>query len=750
MKVLVLAALVAAAAAVAIRDEFQETVFKKDSMVNVDVKTKEMYILKLLNHILQPTMYEDIREIAREYSLEDNVDKYLKVEVVKNFVEMYKVGMLPRGEVFVHTSERQMEQAVTTFRVLYFAKDFDVFVRTACFMRERINPGMFVYAVTAAVFHRVDCRGITLPAPYEIYPYFFVDSQVIDKVFKMKMTKAAMDPVIRDYYGIKVKDNNIVVVDWRKGTRNILSPNDQVSYFTEDIDINTYMYYLHMNYPYWMTDEVYSVNKERRGEVYMYAQMQLLARYELERLSKNMCSVKPVVWHEMLNDGYWPKIRMHNGESMPARRNHVTPINQYNIEDKILADDIESIIREAIIKGHIEMRDGTRVTLQKAEDIEYLARMVLGGYGFKHDDAKVIHVSNVFKRVFSINNNDINKYTYVPGAIDMYSTCLRDPVFWRLMKRITNVFVLYKNLLPHYTRDEVDFPGVKVTHVTTDKLVTYMDEYDVDVTNAVYLDSVEMQKKRSDMIYVARMHRLNHQPFKVNIEVDSDKAVDAIVRVFIGPKYDCNGEYMTVNDKRLGMVEIDSFLYKLNTGRNTIVRDSVDMHGVIQQRPWTRRIWDRSTVSTGYGVKSVDSWWHKSRTGFPHRLLLPMGTKGGFKLQMYVIVSPVRTGRTVPSVDMSISQERHNCRFTTCVDTMPLGFPFDRPVVEREFYTNNMKFVDVSVYRKDMATSNQVRETDTSNYVMKREDLTYLDNDLMVPRSYRDVMVMDAENTAQV
>lgn len=43
----------------------------------MDVKTKELSILKLLNHILQPTMYDDIREIAREWAIEENKDKYL-------------------------------------------------------------------------------------------------------------------------------------------------------------------------------------------------------------------------------------------------------------------------------------------------------------------------------------------------------------------------------------------------------------------------------------------------------------------------------------------------------------------------------------------------------------------------------------------------------------------------------------------------------------------------------------------------
>lgn len=33
--------------------------------------------MKLLNYILQPTVYDDIREVARDWVIEDNMDKYL-------------------------------------------------------------------------------------------------------------------------------------------------------------------------------------------------------------------------------------------------------------------------------------------------------------------------------------------------------------------------------------------------------------------------------------------------------------------------------------------------------------------------------------------------------------------------------------------------------------------------------------------------------------------------------------------------
>lgn len=336
----------------------------------------------------------------------------------------------------------------------------------------------------------------------------------------------------------------------------------------------------------------------------------------------------------------------------------------------------------------------------------------------------------------------------MPTALDMYTTCLRDPVFWRLMKRVTDITVLFKKMLPKYTRDEFDFPGVKVDKITTDKLVTFMDEYDMDITNAVYLDEVEMKKKKSDMTFVARTRRLNHQDFKINIDVTSDKTVDSVVRIFIGPKYDCMGRLLKVNDKRYDMVEIDTFLWKLETGKNTIVRDSKEMHGVIEQRPWTRDMLEHNTGNLGTVFKNVDveSWWYKTRVGFPHRLLLPLGRLGGFPLQMFVIVTPVKTGLTVPTVDINIMKERKMCRWSMCFDTMPLGFPFDRKIDTTQFFTQNMKFHDIMVYRKDMDLANISKDLDMADMMMKMDDLTYLHNDKLVRWSYKDIMLMSSDN----
>jgi hypothetical protein len=50
---------------------------------------------------------------------------------------------------------------------------------------------MFLYSFTTAVMHRDDTTDIMLPPPYETYPYFFVDSDVIHKAYKYWMMRKA-------------------------------------------------------------------------------------------------------------------------------------------------------------------------------------------------------------------------------------------------------------------------------------------------------------------------------------------------------------------------------------------------------------------------------------------------------------------------------------------------------------------------------------------------------------------------------
>lgn len=335
----------------------------------------------------------------------------------------------------------------------------------------------------------------------------------------------------------------------------------------------------------------------------------------------------------------------------------------------------------------------------------------------------------------------------MPTVLDNYQTTLRDPVAFMLLKRLADHIDLFKKYLPSYTSDDFNFPGVKIDKIVTDKLCTYFDKYDLDITNALYLNEEEIKKEKSDYIFVNRKLRLNVEPFNVTIEVDSDKSVDAVFRVFLGPKYDCMGKILKVNDKRLDMVEIDSFLYQLKNGRNVITRDSQNMHTVVKDRTWTRKLMDNTLTQdilgdvtdityTGYEDKD---WWLKTRIGFPHHLLLPKGRKGGLEMMLYVIVTPIRSGNLLNTIDVGTMRRRGACRWSVCLDSMPLGFPFDRMIDVPYFFTKNMKFADIMIFHND----NQNINTDSLMLLAEKRTITRTDekNFLLNDSWIKNVMI---------
>ncbi|XP_038222428.1 basic juvenile hormone-suppressible protein 2-like [Zerene cesonia] len=715
------------------------------TIVTWDVKQRQIFILKLLNNILQPCMYKDVEDIGGNYKIEDNVHLYGKQDVVKTFVNMMKEGFLPRGEVFTIHVDRQLKEVVTMFHVLYYAKDFDTFIKTACWMRLYLNEGMFVYALTVAVRHRDDCRGIVLPPAYEIYPYYYVRADVIQKAYLLKMKKGLLDSKLADFYGIKKTDKDIYIIDENVFDKRVyLNDEDRLRYFTEDIDLNTYYYYFHVDYPFWMKDDVnnkLNMKMDRRWEMTLYIYQQILARYYLERLSNGLGDIELLSWNRPIRKGYWPWLKLHNGLELPARFNDHVLVRNTKIGNVKLVQDYEKIINEAIIKGFIEI-NGKRFDLTHQKDIENLGKLIYGTVD-KDDIMDVTHVEAyrymliLMKSVIGLNTFGSDKYFVAPTVLDSYQTALRDPVFYQLQKRLCYLFMLFKMRLPSYTREDLYFPGVKIDNVVVDKLVTYFDDYLMDMTNAVTWTDDELKKAKSDMTFLVRKRRLNHKPFKMTFDIMSDKTVDCVVRIFLGPKEDHLGRLLDINVNRVNFVELDSFLYKLNTGKNTIVRNSIDMHNLVRDRIMTNDLWKKFET-----VTDIKDMWNKDlknfNTGFPTRLVLPKGTIGGMKFLLYVIVTPLKL---VDNVDLSILDNNRkddmiDFRSTVLLDKMPLGFPLDRKIDVSKFFTPNMKFVDVMIFHKTQVCDMKTR---WDKYVLKNYDM--FDKTVINDNYYTDVDV---------
>lgn len=110
------------------------------------------------------------------------------------------------------------------------------------------------------------------------------------------------------------------------------------------------------------------------------------------------------------------------------------------------------------------------------------------------------HLQFCARKLLGYSKTPMDKRMALPSALEHLETSLRDPAFWMFFKRMVAYMQKYKMRLPAYTYDELAFPGVKIDEVEIDKLITYIDIVDTDITNAVYMTPEEME---TDPIHVS-------------------------------------------------------------------------------------------------------------------------------------------------------------------------------------------------------------------------------------------------------
>uniref|UniRef100_A0A182VZG2 Uncharacterized protein n=1 Tax=Anopheles minimus TaxID=112268 RepID=A0A182VZG2_9DIPT len=706
--VVALVSLAALAAGYVVAPEDKVTYADKDFLV------RQKQMLEVFQHVHQHEVHTELWEVSKAYDIEKHYDQYSKVEAVKEFVALYKHGLLPFDEIFSVFDDHHREQAIALFHVFYYAKDWETFYKSVVWARFHVNEGMFVYAVTVAVLHRKDLAGLELPAPYEIYPYYFFNTEVVQKAAQYKMQGFSGVKKVDDVYTVVIPTN---YTGWYVHT----NVDQKVSYFTEDIGLNTYYYYFHADYPFWMGGKEYGLYKDRRGELYLFKHQQLLARYYLERLSNDLGTIPEFSWYKPIVTGYYPNMHYYNGVSFPSRDNYYevsTPEHYHDIEEVV---EYEHRIREAIDLGYIMLPDGRHVDLTKPESVEYLGNLVQANPDSVN--SRFYKYVGWFARILlggSIEHFENHKV--LPGVLEHYETSLRDPMFYQLYKRIIQWYWEFKDHLKPYTKEELTFEELQLETVNVDKLVTYFDRSDADITNAVDVEvfdettmkAGEMKKfgkiahyQGEDFVIKARQWRLNHMPFSVEYNVHANKDVKGIVRMYLGPKYDQYGHVYGVNENRENFVLLDTFEWEFKEGLNVFVRESTQFPMYVQDRTPYFELY-KWVMDAYNGVREFPLDMTEAHCGFPSRLMLPKGKKGGMPFQLFFIVSPFHAP-TVPhheGYDYTL-----NCgvgsgaRF---IDSLPLGYPFDRPIDEKVWFTPNMYYLDTTIYHKKEAEINAV------------------------------------------
>lgn len=664
--VVILAALVAVIAALDI-----------DLSVEIDDIERQQKVLSLLENIQQESTDADWWQIGSEYDVEANINSYTDEKAVEEFLHYYNSGFMPKDETFSMFNDRMREEAIALFKLLYYAHDFDTFVNTAAFVRVHFNDGQFLYAYYIAIYQRPDTNTLVLPSPHEMLPQYFVDTKTLLKAYRVKMQNGNDGQE-------GVNNQNGQFIFYANYTSPWLTGNeeDKLSYFTEDIGMNSYYYYFQISFPFWWSGNSLEQFDEYQSDLFYFTYQQLVAKYYLNRLSSGLGEIPEFSWIAPIKPGHYSSLSTNNPFFSRNENYQINKVeNAMNIQ---YLNNYEQSFLSYIEQGNSEILQNKKLINLRNSPVD-----LVNEYWFTNYELAENLPQNQ-KRSYGIvglhllagTPDPLDKRIAIPSDLELYQTSLRDPVFYQFYARTLNYIFQWKreNLEP-YSSSDLNLEGVQISDVQIDELVTFFELYDFNISNAIYYSAEEFNANDRTN-FTVRQPRLNHKVFMLRVSVQSDVATSALVKLFLGPKYDSNGFHLSIEDNWKNFVELDWFMINLTLGQNEIERSSQDFS---LYRKDTDAVAELLKMSKQGKVP-----FDMSETLYqPERMMLPKGTKGGFPFQIYVVV--------YPQTSLPLELTKYSLLLP---DTKPLSYPFDRPVREASFKQPNIYNKDVFIYHE--------------------------------------------------
>jgi len=574
------------------------------------------------------------------------------------------------------------------------------FLSTCVFARENLNPQLFNYCYTVALMHRPDTKKVSVQNFAETFPAKFMDS----KVFRDAREVAAVIPE---------NVSRVPIIIPRHFTASDLEVEHRLAYWREDIGINLHHWHWHIIYPFTASD-ISIVAKDRRGELFFYMHQQMIARYNCERLCNSLFRVKKFNnWREPIAEAYFPKLdSLTSSRGWPPRQAGMQwqDLNRPVDGLFVTVDDMEQWrrnINDAISTNTVKLPDGTTKPL----DIDTLGNMV---------EASILSPNIELYGSIHNNGHSFSAYMHDPehrylesfGVIADEATTMRDPFFYRWHAWIDDLFQKYKEsaYLRRYTRSELDNEGVQVTSVSVET-----NGYEPNTLNTFWMTSDVNLSRGLDFsdrgsVY-ARFTHLNNRPFRYIIKVNNTGSTRrATVRIFIAPKFDERNLPWALSEQRKMFVEMDRFVTPLNSGENTITRQSTESSLTI---PFEQTFRDLSVQGKDAKRAEIEAF-NYCGCGWPQHMLVPKGTEAGVVYQLFVMLSNYDfdkvdqpDGKELSCVEASMFCGLKNKKYP---DRRPMGYPFDRPSATataiEDFITPNMKLQDITIRLQNVTEPN--------------------------------------------
>nr|BAO96441.1 prophenoloxidase beta [Penaeus monodon] len=634
---------------------------------------------------------------------------------------------VPRGVPFSFYSKHHAQAAKDLIKVFLDAKDLDELRRIAVVVRDHVNEVMFLFALSHAFYERKDLNPAALPPLETVLPDRFVPTVVLNKAKQL-----AKDAMIG-------KDKDEAHVYWPTNDASVYprSPEHRVAYWREDIDLGRFYWHWHLLNP----RNIEPGKRDRRGELFYYMNHNLVARYNMERLSVNLEPVEAFKdWKNPIKNGYFPPIACDNGYDWASRQDHTLfkdvnaiPLSESTFVSKL--DTWRTNLLHAFGVGYLIRENGPHVRLTDnprvgedygidlvGEAVEAGASVNPGLYG---------DLNTLGHDLLSQCHDPVRSHKSNVGVLAATETAIRDPVFFRWHKFIDDVFLKYKMTQPPYTPKQlhmnVEVMSVTVTDKSTarayytprrgDQLHTYFRVKSFEATNGI-----DFKLNPEDHFKVHfQSDYLQHTHFYYTIKVfnRNSEVIRPKVRIFLAPKFDNVGQRMNYSALLHYWTEMDVFEADpiLPGSSSYITRDSSE--------------------SSIFGFDSEAAYGRTSGCGWPKNLQLPRGKPDGMNFLLFVMVtdsswdtplsqtysctdltndylsiglcSPPLFSRTSPSSFCGLPSAKYP-------DRWPMGYPLDRksPHETIEAFVNeypNMRLHDFVI--KHLEAANLKTEDDT-------------------------------------
>ncbi|XP_017475986.1 PREDICTED: phenoloxidase 2-like [Rhagoletis zephyria] len=545
------------------------------------------------------------------------------------------------------------------------------FISLAAFVKDRVNAFLFQYAFSVAVQHRKDTANFQVPVISEQFPQNFVEPSVFQDA--RAEGKLVTDPGSRRR--IEIPPNF---------TASDREEEQRLSYFREDIGVNSHHWHWHLVYPGSGPEEV--VRKDRRGELFYYMHHQLMARYNVERFCNNLAKLQPLNnIREPIIEGYFPKILSSlNNRTYPGRIAN-TKLKDIDRDGRVMElADIERWINrivQAIDQGYVTDTRGTNIPLDEIKGIDLLGDLMEcsdlsvnpGFYGDLHNQGH---------NCISFSHDPDNRFLEDFGVMGDVTTAMRDPIFYRWHGYLDTLFNRFKEKLPVYSEPELGYNGVSVTRadvriISSSKniintLLTYWEKSDVDL--AAGLDFGP-----GGSVYALFRH-LQHSPFEYLIEVNNETGTvkRGTCRIFLCPITDERGTPLTLNEQRQLSIELDKFTVNLMPGVNKITQSYDNSSVTIPYERSFRRL-DKAHLPSD---PSKLAEFRFCGCGWPAHMLLPKGKPEGMQFELFVMISNYDDDAVLQRNDAPdvCGDAASFCGLKDKLypDKRAMGYPFDR------------------------------------------------------------------------